>query len=513
VAGQAEAQTYGSAPLRGSITPEPTVTGEAPQNATGQGPGSEESTAQQAAGESSPDAGSPSNQAGPLGGLGDTTQAPEARVEPTSGAVEEGKQEEEEEAEAEAGGNVLLPPGVDLTQFQIGPLHSATLPERHDLDPYVPVGIRFGTFLFFPEVESGGIFTDNVLNTRIDAQSDKAIEVAPTLRLVSDWSRHFFSAEFSADRSWYEDFPIEDDKIYQGIAKGRIDVTRRDHLGLEAEKSQTQAGANSVSLTDIAGETTNLQEEHLTAYADHTFNRLTVKMTGTIADFNYDDARDPFITGPIPFADTRDYRETLETLRTSYEVNPNWTGFVEGSLDQRDYKVEVDVNGLRRDSNGVRAAAGVALNLANKITGEISLGWGQQQSIDNQFSAIEGPLLNGDLIWMPSPLTKVEFLARSEIDETTLEDSLGVIDRFYELSLQHAFWTYLVLGGYVSYEIADYFDDPLVDQRFKEGLTAEYYFNPITSVYAQYEHTDFFSTDEASDFVENEVRVGVKIRR
>ena len=70
----------------------------------------------------------------------------------------------------------------------------------------------------------------------------------------------------------------------------------------------------------------------------------------------------------------------------------------------------------------------------------------------------------------------------------------------------------LVLGTYVSYEIADYVDDPLVDQRLKEGLTGEYYFNPYFSIYARYEHTDFFSTDEGSDFVENEVRLGVRIR-
>ena len=52
-------------------------------------------------------------------------------------------------------------------------------------------------------------------------------------------------------------------------------------------------------------------------------------------------------------------------------------------------------------------------------------------------------------------------------------DSFGAVDRYYELSLQHAFWRYLVLGTYVSYEIADYVDDPLVDQRLKEGLTGE----------------------------------------
>lgn len=46
----------------------------------------------------------------------------------------------------------------------------------------------------------------------------------------------------------------------------------------------------------------------------------------------------------------------------------------------------------------------------------------------------------------------------------------------------------------------------------KEGLTAEYYFNPYSSVYARYEHTDFFSTQEGNDFIENEVKLGVRIR-
>jgi hypothetical protein len=504
VTGQADAQTYGSAPLRGSITPEQGSDGTysaTVRKATEAGVGTQDdgSSADADTDAATDQPSTPSNQAGPLGGLGDAPQVPEADTEPVLAV------------EAEEGLTPL--PGIDLTRREIGPLHSATLPERHDLDPYLPIGMRFGTFLFFPEVETGGIFTDNVLGTRTDAHSDQAIEVSPTLRLVSDWSRHFFAAEFNADRSWYEDFPVEDDKNYQGLLKGRIDVTRRTHLGLEAEKSQTQEGRNSISLTDIAGEQTILQEQHLEAYADHNFNRVTMKLTGIVADYDYNDDQDPFLEGPVPFQDIRDYRQTQGTLRTSYEFTPRWTGFVEGSLNERDYKQEVSSEGIRRGSTGSVVAAGATVNFSNKLTGEISLGWGQQESIEQSFSPIEGPLLNADLIWLPTSLTKVEFIARSEIDETTLVDSFGAIDRFYELSVQHAFWTYLVLGAYLSYEKADYVDSSLVDQRIKEGLTGEYYFNPLVSTYARYEHTDFFSTDEESDFVENEVRVGMRFRR
>ena len=44
-------------------------------------------------------------------------------------------------------------------------------------------------------------------------------------------------------------------------------------------------------------------------------------------------------------------------------------------------------------------------------------------------------------------------------------------------------------------------------------MTAEFYFNEYFSVYGRFEHTDFTSTIAASDFTENEVRLGVRVRR
>ena len=44
-------------------------------------------------------------------------------------------------------------------------------------------------------------------------------------------------------------------------------------------------------------------------------------------------------------------------------------------------------------------------------------------------------------------------------------------------------------------------------------MTAEFYFNEYFSVYGRFEHTDFTSTIAASYFTENEVRLGVRVRR
>jgi hypothetical protein len=514
----ASAQYATGQPLRGSISPQG-------GSASGTALGASSGAAPTATG-----AGEGQTQIGPkpradtdteqgptsLGGIGDEDSGTPA----TPSINKVGEEEPPPPAVPELGistelgeSSLQLPGTRDLSR------HRALPPPRHDLDPYVPIGMKLGSFLLFSEAEIGTILTDNVLDTKTDARSDAAFEFVPDVRLESNWARHFFMAEFSADRSWYKNFPVMDDRIYQALLRGRLDVTRRTHLALEAEKSQTQEGRNSISLTDIAGQQTDLIEQHVSAAADHTFNRLTLKLTGTVADYNYAntlgttlDFSDPTLPIAVPFQNIRDYREDELKLRSSYQLKPETAVFLDTSINDRDYRQSINSAGFRRGSSGFVVLTGVTLDLPGRLTGEIGAGWGAQQSVDEHLSPVEGPLLNADLIWQPNPLTKIEFIARSEIDETSLTDSLGAIDRFYELSAQHAFWRYLVLGTYVSYEKANYVDDPLVDQRVKEGLTAEYYFNPYASVYARYEHTDFFSTDEANDFIENEVRLGVRLR-
>lgn len=451
---------------------------------------------------------------GPLGGMGDegtTTQIDS----PALGGMGDQPSEAEEPPEVPRFG---LRPVGDETWRSIPGTQTLTqytpfAPSRHDLDPYVPIGIRLGSFLLYTEAEIGTILTDNALATRFDTRSDAAFEFAPDLRLESDWGRHFFGAYFSADRSWYSAYPIVDDKNYNAILRGRIDVTSRTNLGLELGKSQTEGGPNSINLTDIAGLETSLQEQHIAATAQHRFNRLTLALTGSVADYDYEDITGDDDLGPIPFQDVNDYLERELKLRGTYELKPELSVFLEGAISERDYREPLALPGLRHDTSGFDVQTGLIFGLPGTLTGEIGIGWGEQSPIDDIFTPVEGFLLNADLIWMPTPMTKVEFIARTEIAPTTLIDSVGAVDRFYELSLQHAFYRYFVLGAYVSYEVADYVDIALVDERIKEGVTAEYYFNEYFSVYGRFEHTDFQSTDAASEFKENEVRLGVRVRR
>ena len=429
--------------------------------------------------------------------------------------IDEGRAEEPGTVDA-FGEPVETPLRDDI--LEVDPVDDVLGLRARRLDPFEPLGTRLGSFLLFTEAEVGGIFTDNVLGTPV-GRSDYAFEFAPQVRLESDWSRHAFQAEFTADRSWFNKYSVEDDKTYAALLRGRLDVGARTNLELELGKAQTQDGRNATSITDVAGFQTNVQEEQISAKARHTFNRLTLELEGSVSTFDYEDLQGrPLTAAEILGGDTllaqdvRDYREDELTLRGTYEFNPDLAVYMEGELSQDVYKQPVSVTGLTRDSTGYATLAGMTFALNDVVFGDISLGWGEQSSIDEGTAPIEGVLLNADVVWMPTPMTMVEFIASSTIAPASLVDSLGAVSRTYQLSLQQAFWRFFVVGGYLSYETADYTDNPLADERLREGLTMEYFFNPNMSLYTRYEHTDFMSTDRFNEYAENEVRVGMRIR-
>ena len=85
---------------------------------------------------------------------------------------------------------------------------------------------------------------------------------------------------------------------------------RSSSLELDLTKSQTQEGRNSVSLVDVAGFRTSIQQDGINAAAEHTFNRLTLRVQGAVTDYHYGDAGlgifDPVLDTIIPQQDIRD---------------------------------------------------------------------------------------------------------------------------------------------------------------------------------------------------------------
>ena len=164
VQGPADAQDATGPPLRGSIGLQEGSDTLSTPAATGSGQDQSVDSLDSTGGEDSAGA-SPS-----LGGLGDEAP-PQPATPPLGGLGDEPRettQPEEVGIPVEELG-LARPTRAVSEALQI---HSALLPEPHDLDPFVPIGFRIGSFLLFPEAEIGTDMTNNVLATRFDARSE-----------------------------------------------------------------------------------------------------------------------------------------------------------------------------------------------------------------------------------------------------------------------------------------------------------------------------------------------------
>lgn len=377
--------------------------------------------------------------------------------------------------------------------------------------PYDPIGVRIGSFLLFPELTTGTLYTDNVLITTRDPISDHALYLTPKLKAQSNWSRHYFEANLGADQSYYSEYDIQNDNSYNIDLLGRLDVTRRTQIEGTFEHERTLEDIDSVSAVQGAADRTPIITTGGSTELKHRFNRLTASLRGGITEFDYEDVR--LIEGGIANNDDRDYTERKLTGRLSYEFNPEMTVFVESSTNTHKYVQRIDDNGIVRGSDGGEVLAGVAVDLASKLRGELAAGYARQTPDEQTFDDIAGFVFNGVLTWEPTALTTVRFEAGSNIQETTLVDSPGSLVRNAELSIEHALRQNIIAGISLGYVEEAYEGIDQVDTDYIFGLNGEYLFNRSVALGASYEHINSTSNVPDSDTVENIFRVGMRLRR
>ncbi len=380
-----------------------------------------------------------------------------------------------------------------------------------DANPYDPLGVRMGSFLLFPEVTLERLFSDNALRSTTDARSDSALLATPSLTLRSDWSRHALEGFAGGIFSSYEEFSALDDRQLDLAARGRLDVSRRTFVEAGVAFRHGEEDIDSDDAPTGAADRTEIRTSEATLEVSHRINRLTASLRGGVVEEDFDDVA--LLNGTIANNDDRDETERDVTARLAYEFRPGVAGFVEGAVNEREFDQPIDDSGIRRGSDGYQAMAGLALDFGGKWNGEIAAGFARQDPDDPRFEDISGVILNAALEWRPSALTTWRFDASSEVEETTATNSPGALVQRLELSVEHAFRRHLIAGVSVGYELEEFAQSGVEDTDYEIGLSAEYLVSRSLALVAAYDFTKSTSSAPNNDYVENEVRVGVRLSR
>ncbi len=377
------------------------------------------------------------------------------------------------------------------------------------LDPYDPIGIKIGSFVLFPEAEFGTSWYSNVFRAP-SASSDWALDLAPSGRIASNWTRHALEFRSTGDLSFYNEFDSENDKGYLLETRGRIDITRRTNLQGLLSHERTQESRSALDASTV-GSRANQTTERAEVALNHRFNRLSVQLRGSVGDFAFGDVENLGVTSSNS---DRDYTEYEQTARASWEFKPTFSAFTEVEVNQRNYDSVAQSDLINRSSNGERYRAGVSFgNTGQILRGEVSLGYGIQRPDDSRLREIDGLIIDANATWRITELTSLLFTARSDVSETTTVNVGGSKFQSYGIEARHALRRNLIASAGMTYSTQDSKDGLIDESEVRATLGLEYFLNREVALLGRYAHTSFDAVDAASDYSSDEVHVGMRIRR
>ena len=366
-----------------------------------------------------------------------------------------------------------IPPSDSANKLPIAPAMAGSVPGQPqrrrlkvDDDPFGAVGDYAGSFLIKSAVELSGGYDTNP--GRLNEPHGLPFwVVAPEFVAVSNWDRHALVADLRGSFTGYGGSlpPIIDGGVspaptnvnrpeFNGHIDGRLDVT--DDTDIAAQLRLTvatdnpgspniQAGLASYPIYTTAGSTVGF---------DQRFNRLTVSAGATIDRTDYQNSK--LTDGEITSNGDRNFAQYGGVGRVSYEVLPGLKPFAEVEGDTRVHDEQFDRNGYERDSSGGYAKAGSSFEFTRLLIGEVSIGYAARNYVDPRLNRLEGFLVSSSLVWSATPLTTAKFYSDTQIAETTLPGSPGVLVHTYTFEVDHDFRRWLTGIGKFTYGTLDY---------------------------------------------------------
>lgn len=366
---------------------------------------------------------------------------------------------------------------------------------------YDAVGIKAGAFTVYPKAGIKESYDDNIYATDTNETDDFITELSADVYVTSNWSRHLLNFSAGVKQALYADYSDENRLDWNLGVDGRLDITRDTQLSGSLSYAELHEDRGDPNATFVATEPTPYSLLGAEASFAHRFNRLGLRLSGSLDDYDYDDVYNS--VGLVIDQDDRDRTEYGQALRASYEVTPDTNLYVEGSLNQRDYDLTTPAVAFNRNSDGYAVVGGSEFRLSNLAQGSIYAGYQAQSYEDPALGDVTGLRYGANVEWYATPLTTVTFNAGSTIEETTTAGASGYLAQSVGARIDHELLRNILVNGSLSFENDDYEGVSRSDDVVRAGLGAEYLLNRNFSVSLDYDYTDRSSSAPGNDYSRN----------
>jgi hypothetical protein len=425
-----------------------------------------------------------------------------------------------------AGGTVPVPPPIDadasVSTPPLGTQPISTLPlgtraqrllPLGDGDAYSPLGIRGGSFMFFPAVELSAAYASNPSAVPHGAGSPYFV-VAPELLVQSDWSRHSLTASIVGSYTDYTNgsfVPSLNRPYLNSKIDGRIDVSHDTQIVLENRvlvstdnpgSPNLPAGLASLPIDTTLGGTLGVVQA---------FNRLIVSLKGTFDRVQYQNST--LTDGETASNADRDLNQYAGIARVGFDLDAGVKPFVELQQDARVYDQQFDSGGQQRSSLGTSVKAGATVDLFGSLSGAMAIGYLDRTYQDPTLPKLSGLIADGALIWQATSLTSAKLTAASLVSESTVPGVSGELSRDVAIEVDHAFRRWLIGTLQVGYGQDNYVGEGRLDNRYFASVGMIYKLNRDIWLKTEVRQNWLNSNFSGASYQSTSVLAGVRLQR
>jgi hypothetical protein len=285
--------------------------------------------------------------------------------------------------------------------------------------------------IFFPRLQQGLYYDDNLLRTEDNRRSDFALTTLAAVDIVSDHEDHGVRLGGSVERDSYLRLARQDYTEFGGHVAAYSAPTDETKFALEASQDHKRqpiedSGLGATQLRATFYDLTNvrLSGEYLNA-------DWQLAPSGSLNRYAFE------ANPPVVFGNEFDRCEWNSAFRLGYSFSEGSGLFVEPQINVRHYNAAIGLDGFRHDSSGYQILAGTRFDVSSVSFLEFGAGWLEQYYADQAFPLTRGPAFRAKLVWNPRDRLSFALESGRRIDEANLPGVAGMETTFAAGSLDY----------------------------------------------------------------------------
>ncbi|WP_394729145.1 outer membrane beta-barrel protein [Altererythrobacter sp. GH1-8] len=376
-------------------------------------------------------------------------------------------------------------------------------------------GLRMGTLIVRPELNTTASYSDNILAEDTDKISDGIFLIRPEVLVRLDMPVIDLRLRTGLELERFADNSSENTDAYFATLRGILGRGRSTQAQFRVTYRSDNESRRALDAADSLA--TRLGRDSLEGFAEirQDLGALDALVSGRVRKLSYGSARDD--GGTVVDFSFRDQTIYQITGGGEYAITPNDLVIARATYDKREMDVRpgdplFNPAGFDQTSEGYRLEAGYGRQVSELLYLRVFVGYLEQNFDDARVEDISGLSVNSDAFWNITPLTSIRVAASRSIDEVVAPDLAGNLRTQVSAQVDHELKRNFIVSASARYADISPRGIGISADEFEASLTGRLFVNRLITVNGGFSHYQRNSSSANQRFDENVFFVGLRFR-